>query len=86
MSYDGLRGWLGSFYATHKGPKWLPVETLYKLSGYESKQSNFMDSLIKALDKLKETETPECSRVERYVFTKDENKLRVVLERWSSEY
>lgn len=82
VSFDGLRGWLGSFYATHKGPKWLPVETLYKLSGYESKPSNFRDSLVKALDKLKEPETPECSRVEKYVFSKDQTKLRVILGRW----
>ncbi len=85
VDYDGLRGWLGSFYATHKEAKWLPVKTLFKLSGYESKMSNFRDSLIKALDKLKEPGTPNCSRVARYSFDKKRENVYVVLERWSRQ-
>jgi len=90
VGYDGLRGWLASFYASHKKSQWLPVDTLYRLSGYESKPSNFRDSLVKSLDKLKEPGTPDCSRVERYSFgtylDKDTGKERerviVYLERW----
>lgn len=83
VDYDGLRGWLGSFYATHSKARWLPVETLYELSGYESRMSNFRDSLVKALDKLKEPGTPDCSRVARYSFDEKKEKVLVVLERWS---
>lgn len=91
VDYDGLRGWLGSFYATHDKSMWLPLETLYRLSGYESKPSNFRDSLIKALDKLKSPDTPECSRIARYSFGtyldkntgKEKERVIVYLERWS---
>ncbi len=90
VDYDGLRGWLGSFYATHDRAKWLPMEMLYQLSGYESKMSNFRDSLIKALDKLKSLDTPQCSRVVRYSFGtyldketgKEKENVIVYLEGW----
>jgi len=82
VDYDGLRGWLANFYATHKKAKWLPIETLYRLSGYESKMSNFRGSVVKALDKLKEPGTPVCSRVAKYHFSKDKTRLYVVREAW----
>ncbi len=82
VDYDGLRGWLANFYASHGKAKWLPVETLYRLSGYESKLSNFRESLVKALDKLKEDSTPLCSRIAKYHFTKDKASLYVVREEW----
>ncbi|WP_079436794.1 hypothetical protein [Zoogloea sp. LCSB751] len=63
VDYDGLRGWLANFYASRGKLNWLPVETLYRLSGYESKLSNFRDSLSNALDKLMKSSTPLCSRI-----------------------
>ena len=80
--YDGLRGWLAHFYASHSRARWVPVETLYKLSGYESRMSNFRDSLTKALDKLRSPRTPECSRVKEYTFSPDRSKVYVVREAW----
>lgn len=85
VDYDGLRGWLASFYASHGKAKWLPVETLYQLSGYESKLSNFKDSLSKALDKLMESSTPLCSRISKYHFSKDKTALYVVREEWLAD-
>ena len=82
--YDGLRGWLANFYASHSRARWLPVETLYRLSGYESRFDNFRSSLIKALDKLMSPETPGCSRVEQYVFSKDKTRLYVVRVGWAT--
>lgn len=82
VDYDGLRGWLANFYATHSKAKWIPVETLYRLSGYESRMTNFRDGLTKALDKLMEPNTPSCSRVAKYNFSKDKTTLYVVREEW----
>lgn len=79
LDYDGLRGWLAGFYASHTKAQWLPVERLYALSGYESRFSNFRDSLVKALDKLMSPDTPDRSRVSRYHFSPDRTKLYVEL-------
>lgn len=73
-NYDGLRGWLASFYASHSKARWIPLETLCKLSGYESRMDNFRQSLDKALDKLKSPDTPEAVRVQKYIFSKDKDK------------
>lgn len=85
VSYDGLMGWLASFYASHSGPQWLPVMRLYQLSGYESHMRNFKASLVRALDKLKHEKRPACSRVSAYHFSKDGTKLMVVCSVWSTK-
>lgn len=82
VDYDGLRGWLANFYASHGKAKWIPLESLYRLSGYESKMSNFKDSLVKALEKLKDPTTPEDTRVAKYHFNKEETSIYVVREEW----
>jgi hypothetical protein len=82
VGYDGLRGWLASFYAGHSAPQWLPVERLHQLSGYKSHMRNFKASLIRALEKLKASETPACSRVAVYYFSKDGTKICVVRSEW----
>ena len=83
VSYDGVMGWLASFYAGHSGAAWLSVKSLYDQSGYESKSmSNFKASLIRALAKLKNDTTPECCRLSKYAFTDDGSKLKVVLAAW----
>ena len=33
--YDGLRGWLVNFYASHDKACWISLEMLYKLSGHD---------------------------------------------------
>ncbi|MFM0152878.1 hypothetical protein [Paraburkholderia sediminicola] len=81
---DGLRGWLGSFYAGHSAPQWLPVERLYDLSGYKSYMRNFKASLVRALEKLKAPQTPPCSRVAAYHFSKDGAKIFVVRSEWGA--
>ncbi|MBP4050899.1 hypothetical protein J9978_15530 [Chromobacterium violaceum] len=85
VGYDGLMGWLASFYASHSGPQWLPVERLHQLSGYESHMRNFKASLVRALDKLKHEKTPPCSRVSAYHFSKDGTKLMVVCTTWGTQ-
>lgn len=83
VKYDGLKGWLVSFYATHQHGNWTPVETLYHLSGYVSHRRNFRQSLASALDKLKDKKTtPLSSQVKSYNFTKDESSILVVLTKW----
>lgn len=84
VRYDGLRGWLASFYAGHAGPQWLPVARLYQNSGYESNMRNFKASLILALDKLKDPLTPVCSRVAKYYFSKDGTRIFVVRSQWGT--
>ena len=80
--YDGLRGWLASFYATHGKAQWLSVEALYRVSGYESRMTNFRVSLTTALDRLMDPATPLCSRVARYQFSENQAKILVVREEW----
>jgi hypothetical protein len=82
VGYDGLLGWLASFYAGHSGPHWLPVVRLYSLSGYVSHMRNFEASLVRALDKLKDEQTPLCSRVGAYHFSNDLTRLYVVRSEW----
>jgi hypothetical protein len=84
VGYAGLRGWVANFYAGHAGPCWLQVATLYEVSGYGSHLRNFKASLIRALEKLKNPLTPACSRVERYDFSKDGKKIRVVRSEWGA--
>lgn len=47
--------------------------------------SNFRGSVLKALDKLKESGTPVCSRVAKYQFSKDKPCLYVVREAWLTD-
>ncbi|MBN3806403.1 hypothetical protein GXB81_25605 [Paraburkholderia sp. Ac-20336] len=82
--YDGLKGWLASFYAGHAAPLWLPIETLYRLSGYESHMRNFRASLIRALEKLKDPRTPTGCQVAKYHFSKDGKKICVVRSEWNA--
>lgn len=82
--YDGIMGWIANFYAGHSGPFWLPVERLYHLSGYESHMRNFKASLVRALNKLKDDQTPDCCRIGAYHFSKDGTKLMVVRTAWST--
>lgn len=84
VGYGGLKGWLANFYAGHSYKKWLPIKTLYKLTGYESHMRNFKASLRTALDKLMSEETPECSRIEKYYFSEDETDLLVIRTAWGA--
>ncbi|WP_176058996.1 plasmid replication initiator TrfA [Paraburkholderia sp. BCC1876] len=80
--YDGLRGWLANFYAGHAHPKPLPVELLHQLCGYGPNKSNFRASLVRALEKLKDPNTPACSRVASYHFSRDGTNIYVVRSAW----
>lgn len=80
--YDGLKGWLASFYAGHCAPHWLTVESLQHISGYSSHIGNFRKSLCNALDRLKEEQTPLCSRVSEYKFTEDGACIMVIRTAW----
>ncbi len=84
VRYDGLRGWVASFYAGHARPMWLPIERLYQLSGYESHMRNFKASLVRALEKLMDPRTPGCTRVARYDLSGDGTKIRVVRAEWNA--
>ncbi|MCA8070021.1 hypothetical protein [Burkholderia vietnamiensis] len=84
VEYDGLKGWLASFYAGHTGPQWLPISTLYGLSVYESHMRNFRARLIRALEKLKAPRTPTRCHVAKYYFSKDGKKICVVRSEWNA--
>lgn len=84
VGYDGLLGWLAAFYAGHSGPCWLPIVTLHLLSGYESHMGNFKASLVSSLDKLKNEQTPICSRVSDYHFSNDGMNLLVIRCNWDA--
>jgi hypothetical protein len=85
VGYGGLKGWLANFYAGHSGPKWLPVEKLFEVSGYESHMRNFKAGIRKALEKLMNEDTPECSRIKSYQFSKDESRLFVIRTAWTED-
>ncbi len=82
VGFDGLLGWLASFYAGHSTAKWLAVEWLHHMSGYESHLRNFKSSLVKALEKMKGERAPECCRVTHYQFTADGTRLLVMRPGW----
>lgn len=83
VAYDELLGWLASFYAGHSKPFWLPVTSLYELSGYESHIGNFRASLIRSLNKLMHEQTPICCRVSKYEFSDDGRNLLVIRSKWN---
>ncbi len=85
VTYDGLKGWLASFYAGHSAAVFLPVNSLHKISGYSSHIRNFRKSLICALDKLQDEATPAGCRISGYQFTKDMNHIKVVRSAWTTE-
>lgn len=80
--YDGLKGWLAHFYATHSAAKWLHLTTLYDLSGYTSHYANFKASLLKALEALASQDTPLSGRIKSYCFSADQTRLLVHHARW----
>lgn len=82
VSYDGLRGWLAAFYASHAEPRWLLIKKLKELSGYESRMNNFKIGLREALDKLKTEVTPLKCRVAAYQFSEDGKWLWVRRTEW----
>jgi hypothetical protein len=82
-AYDGLTGWLASFYASHSLAQWLPIKPLRQLSGYESHMRNFKASLTNALEKLKATEVADCSRIAAYHVSKDGSRICVVRATWA---
>lgn len=85
VGYDGLKGWLANFYAGHSAAAWLPVKTLYEISGYSSNLGNFKASLVNALEKLKDKTTPLDCRVSEYHFSSDGLKVRVILAAWTDK-
>lgn len=56
LSLSPTAKWLHSFYSTHETPFDYKVETLWKLCGSSSSLRHFRQSLIEALDQLKEKE------------------------------
>jgi hypothetical protein len=79
--YDGLKGWLGCFYSSHSKEMALPVTYLHRLSGYDSHLRNFQDGVIRALDKLKESDSPRIT----YTFNKGDSTLLVKCTRQKSD-
>jgi hypothetical protein len=83
VRYSGLRGFLASFYGGHSKGKWLGIHWLQKVSRYESSGTNFKASLVRALDKLKQMDTPDGCRVQEYHFSKDGLSVLVLRPGWS---
>jgi len=83
VGYPGLRGWLANFYATHNKSHWLPVRSLYELSGYKSRMNNFRIALVDALTKLKSPDTPQPCRISSYQFSKDGERIHVIRAEWN---
>lgn len=82
--YDGLKGWLANFYASHSEARWLDIENLRELSGYKSKMSHFRVSLISALEQLKSDSTPICSKIAKFDISTDGASIKVTRSAWTS--
>ncbi|WP_288841834.1 hypothetical protein [uncultured Deefgea sp.] len=82
VKLKGLAAWVAHFYASHSESRELSIETLYKLSGYQSKFSNFKASLKQVLEKLADESIPAHTRVSSYVFSEDDKKITVKLSPW----
>lgn len=83
FDYSGLKGWVTSFYSTHKGPYALKVSELLKLSGSDCELKEFRRRLKDALTMLKGDEVDSAIRVEN--FEMDKVHLTVSLTRWSAQ-
>lgn len=83
VRFDGLLGWLASFYGSHSKALWLDVGWLYRMTGYRSHPRNFRSSLVRALDRLKSDEMSDACRVSAYHFSQDGSKLLVLKEGWA---
>ena len=82
IKLKGLAAWLAHFYASHSESREISIETLYKLSGYQSKFANFKASLKLALEKLVHETIPERLRVSSFLFSEDDKKITVKLSSW----
>lgn len=77
----GLKSWIASFYATHKGPYAMKVDDLYSLTGAVSVPGKFKSQLKETLDALKKSDIPKEIRVSGYEMNKA--FVTVHLARWS---
>lgn len=82
VRFDGLQGWIASFYASHSRCRWLDVGWLYRMTGYQSHERNFRSSLARALEKLAAEELPDSCRLSEYHFSQDGSKLLVLKPGW----
>jgi len=62
----------------------MAVAPLRSTARDHSHRRNFKASLVLALNKLKDPQTPACSRVATYRFSKDEAKILVVRSEWGA--
>ena len=74
---NNLPGWVANFYATHSAPFWLPLESLYRLSRYESSYSDFIKSFLATLESLKAASPESTCHIVRYKVSKDGTKVWV---------
>jgi len=82
IGYDGLKGWVANFYASHSGPQWLPLTTLYRMSGYGSTLNDFKKRLPQALEQLTDMATPNSCRVSSYSVTPEKTRILVMRATW----
>lgn len=80
LAGKGLKSWLASFYATHKGPYPIKLDELYELSGATCDKPKFKYQLKSALTALKDPEIPDEIRVFHVDFGITE--VTVHLARW----
>ncbi len=85
IGYDGLKGWVANFYASHSGPRWLPLTTLYRMSGYGSTINDFKKRLPQALEQLTDMATPNSCRVSSYGVTSDKTSILVMRAAWAGQ-
>ncbi len=82
LELRGIRAWLSGFYATHRGPRELPLAKLQVLSGMTCRPNDFRACVVRALDELALADAADSIRVHRYALSEDRKALTVYLSRW----
>ncbi len=81
----GIRAWLSGFYATHRGPRELPLARLQALSGMTCRPTDFRACVVRALEELSQPSVDSRLRVAAYQLSADRKSITVTLERWSQD-
>lgn len=82
INYNGLKGWVACFFASHMISHVLDIEKLHQITGYESRFSNFRRGFNAALDKLKTDDTPYSCKLDNYIYFHNGRKIKVTLTKW----
>lgn len=84
LKYDGIQACLATFYRTHCKPHWLPVKSLYALTGVTCSLAEFRRLLKTALAGLQAPEIPIDLRIAEVHMSKNKSSILVIGASWKT--